>query len=105
MTQATVATGTAPTQTTGRFTGKVALVVGGGWTGPDDFAIGIGAAICQVLTREGCRVAVLDIDKANAERTLGPILREGGDAFSIVADTAQEADCKRAIDEVIARYG
>src|SRR5438105_15784110 len=105
MSQATVATGTAATQKSARFTGKVVLVVGGGWTGPDDFAIGIGAAISEVFAREGGRVAVLDIEKANAERTLGPILRDGGDAFSIIADTAREADCKRAVDEVIARYG
>jgi NAD(P)-dependent dehydrogenase (short-subunit alcohol dehydrogenase family) len=92
-------------QANGRFVGKVALVVGGGWTGPDDFAIGIGGAICQLLAREGCRVAVLDIDRTNAERTLGPILNAGGDAFPIIADTAQDADCKRAVDEVIAHYG
>src|SRR6266478_3143895 len=94
-----------PAQASDRFTGKVALVVGGGWTGPDDFAIGIGAAISQLLAREDCRVAVLDIEQAYAERTLGPIRREGGDAFPIVADTAREADCQRAVDEVIARYG
>ena len=85
--------------------GKVALVVGGGWSGPDDYAIGIGGAICQHLARAGVRVAVLDIEDANAERTLAPIQKEGGDAFKIVADTAADADCKRAVDEVIARYG
>src|SRR5581483_10992254 len=105
MSQPTVAPGSAPTQNRNRFTGKVALIVGGGWTGPDDFALGIGAAISQLFAQEGGRVAVLDIDRANAERTLGPILREGGDAFAIIADTAREADCKRAIDEVIERYG
>ena len=89
----------------GRHSGKVALVVGGGWSGPDDFAIGIGGAICQQLTGEGCRVAVLDIEDANAERTLAPIREAGGEAFKIVADTALEADCKHAVDEVIARYG
>lgn len=41
-----------------RFSGKMALVVGGGWGGPDGYAIGIGAAACQTLTREGCHVAV-----------------------------------------------
>jgi NAD(P)-dependent dehydrogenase (short-subunit alcohol dehydrogenase family) len=87
------------------LSGKVALVVGGGWTGPDDYAIGIGGAICQHLTREGVRVAVLDIEDSNAERTLAPIQKEGGDAFKIVGDTAIDADCKRAVDEVIARYG
>jgi NAD(P)-dependent dehydrogenase (short-subunit alcohol dehydrogenase family) len=90
---------------TGRLAGKVALVVGGGWGGPDDYAIGLGGAICQNFTREGARVAVLDIADENAERTLAPILAEGGDAFKIVADTAVDADCERSVDEVIRRYG
>ena len=63
------------TAAAGGLAGKVALVVGGGWSGPDDYAIGIGGAICQHLTREGVRVAVLDIEDANAERTLAPILQ------------------------------
>ena len=92
-------------QGTGPLAGKVALVVGGGWSGPDDYAIGIGGAICQHLTRAGARVAVLDIAKDNAERTLRPIHKEGGEAFAIIADTATEADCKRAVDEVIKKYG
>jgi NAD(P)-dependent dehydrogenase (short-subunit alcohol dehydrogenase family) len=95
-----------PTQSQqGKLSGKVALVVGGGWSGPDDYAIGIGGAICQQFTREGCRVAVLDIEDDNAERTLKPIEQEGGDAFKIVADTAVDADCARAVEEVIDRYG
>jgi NAD(P)-dependent dehydrogenase (short-subunit alcohol dehydrogenase family) len=89
----------------GELAGKVALVVGGGWIGPDDYAIGIGGAICQHLTRAGARVGVLDIEDANAERTLAPIQKEGGDAIKIVADTALDADCKRAVDEIVARYG
>jgi len=93
------------TQSAGELAGKVALVVGGGWSGPDDYAIGIGGAICQHLAREGVGVAVLDIEDANAERTLAPIHKEGGDAIKIVADTALEADCRRAVDEVIAHYG
>jgi NAD(P)-dependent dehydrogenase (short-subunit alcohol dehydrogenase family) len=98
-------TETEPRTVGGRLTGKAALVVGGGWSGPDDFAIGIGGAICQHLAREGCRVAVLDIDEANAERTLTPIREEGGNAFAIVADTAVETDCKRAVEEVLRRFG
>ena len=85
--------------------GKVALVVGGGWAGPDGYAIGIGGAICQHLTRAGARVAVLDIEDANAERTLAPIRAEGGDAIKIIADTAIEGDCERAVAEVVAHYG
>ena len=100
-----VATSKRPAKASGQFTGKVALVAGGGWKGPDEFAVGIGAAISQHLAQEGCRVAVVDIEAANAERTLGPIRRDGGDAFPIVADLAHDADCKRAVDEVMAHYG
>ena len=54
-----------PESTTGRrLEGRVALVVGGGWAGPDGYAIGVGGAICWHLAREGCRVAVLDIEVA-----------------------------------------
>jgi NAD(P)-dependent dehydrogenase (short-subunit alcohol dehydrogenase family) len=93
------------TEGSGPLSGKAALVVGGGWGGPDDFAIGIGGAICQHLTRQGCSVAVLDIDEANAGRTLAPIRAEGGDAFEIIADTALDEDCNRAVEEVLDRCG
>src|SRR5690348_431862 len=88
-----------------RFTGRSALVVGGGWGGPDDYAIGIGGAVCEIIAREGGKVAVMDILDDNAERTLRPIKKQGGEAFKIVADTAKEDDCKRAVDEVVKRYG
>ena len=43
------------TAAAGGLAGKVALVVGGGWSGPDDYAIGIGGAICQHLAREAAK--------------------------------------------------
>ena len=91
-------------QANGRFDGKVALVVGGGWEGPDDAPIGIGAAISQLLGQEGARVAVLDIEPSHAERTLR-VLGEGASAFSIIGDVGEDADCKRAVDEAVGREG
>jgi NAD(P)-dependent dehydrogenase (short-subunit alcohol dehydrogenase family) len=95
---------------TGSLRGKVVLVVGGGWAysyGEDrrfdesaDVAVSIGAAICQHLVNEGCHVGVLDIDE-----TLRFIRAAGGEALKIIADTAIEADCERAVDEIVARYG
>lgn len=91
-------------ETGARFADKVALVVGGGWEGPDDAPLGIGAAISQALAQEGARVAVLDIATSHAERTLR-LLKDGAQAFSIIGDVANDADCQRAIDEVMAREG
>ena len=94
------------TQADGRFAGKVALVVGGGWEGPDDAPLGIGAAISQLLAREGARaVAVLDIQPSHGDRTLRLLNEDGANAFSIVGDVASDADCKRAVDEVVDREG
>jgi NAD(P)-dependent dehydrogenase (short-subunit alcohol dehydrogenase family) len=90
---------------TGQLAGKVALVVGGGWHGPDEFAIGVGGAICQHFAREGAKVAVMDLSDENAERTLRPIVEQGHEAFKIVADTALDEDCQRTVQEVVDRYG
>jgi NAD(P)-dependent dehydrogenase (short-subunit alcohol dehydrogenase family) len=88
-----------------RFSGKVALVVGGGSDEPGDGPIGIGSAISQLLARGGAQVAVLDIDTAKAERTAVLLRGEGRDAFAITADVGSDADCKRAVDEVVAHHG
>lgn len=89
----------------GRFKDKVALVVGGGWCGPDDAAMGIGGAISQLLAREGAQVGILDIDPGYADRTLALIRRDGGQGFTIPGDIASLADCRRAVDEVVSRHG
>jgi NAD(P)-dependent dehydrogenase (short-subunit alcohol dehydrogenase family) len=46
------------------FTGKVAIVTGGG--------SGIGEALCRELARRGTRVVVADIDTENARRVAAP---------------------------------
>jgi NAD(P)-dependent dehydrogenase (short-subunit alcohol dehydrogenase family) len=98
---------TTDSQTTprGRLEGKVALVVGGGWSGPEDGALSVGCAISQHFVREGARVAVMDIDESNADRTIKRIRSEGGDALKVVADTADKDDCRRAVDETVGHFG
>lgn len=66
------------------FTGKVALVTGGG--------SGIGRAASRRLAAEGACVVVADIDEAGANATAKLIQSDGGKAISIKADISSEQD-------------
>ncbi len=79
------------------FSGKVALVTGGG--------SGIGRAACQRLAMEGARVVVADIDLSGAERTVELIAGHGGEAAAIKADIAREDDNRAMFDLVESRFG
>jgi NAD(P)-dependent dehydrogenase (short-subunit alcohol dehydrogenase family) len=50
-------------------TGKLAIVTGG--------ARGIGAGIARVLASQGARVAILDLDLAEAEKTAASLAMPG----------------------------
>ena len=65
----------------------VAVVTGG--------ASGIGAACCRELARRGCKVAVADIDNAQATRIANEI---GGAAFAV--DVADESSTERLAESV-----
>jgi NAD(P)-dependent dehydrogenase (short-subunit alcohol dehydrogenase family) len=91
---------------TGRFAGKVALVVGAGTTeGADLEAPGVGAAISLRFAREGARLAVLGQGPDGAARTVEFIEREGGQAIALQADVSLADDCRRAVETVVERYG
>ena len=61
------------------FTGKVALVTGGG--------NGIGRATSAAFARHGAKVVVVDRDGAGAEATAGIIRQNGGDAIAVTSAT------------------
>jgi NAD(P)-dependent dehydrogenase (short-subunit alcohol dehydrogenase family) len=63
------------------LTGKTAIVTGG--------AGGIGGAVAQRLSEEGCRVVVVDVDGDGAARTAAAL---PGDAIGVAADVSREAD-------------
>jgi NAD(P)-dependent dehydrogenase (short-subunit alcohol dehydrogenase family) len=82
--------------------GKVAVVTGGGAReGP----IGNGAAAAVLLARAGATVAVLDLDERHAERTYELIDGEGGSAFTLNCDVADEDECEKAVEYVTSRAG
>jgi 3-oxoacyl-[acyl-carrier protein] reductase len=80
----------------GRLAGAVAIVTAGGQ--------GIGEAIATRFAREGARVAVVDIDRDDAERVAGDISSAHGEALPIAADVTRTQAVHAMVDAVIARW-
>lgn len=75
----------------GRVAGKKALITGA--------AQGIGAAVAELLAREGARVLLTDINKAGAHERAEAINAElgGGTAFSARLDVTDESEWRSAL--------
>ncbi|MFC3996557.1 SDR family NAD(P)-dependent oxidoreductase [Nocardiopsis sediminis] len=82
---------------TGRFTGKVALVTGGG--------SGLGRGTALAFAREGATVVAVGRRDEPLAETVGLIEAEGGTASHITADVADEADVERMVATAVERHG
>jgi meso-butanediol dehydrogenase / (S,S)-butanediol dehydrogenase / diacetyl reductase len=71
------------------LTGQVAIVTGGG--------SGIGRAVAHRLARDGCKVAVADLNEAAATQVAAEIRAQGGVALPLVVDVT----CKNAVDQMV----
>jgi NAD(P)-dependent dehydrogenase (short-subunit alcohol dehydrogenase family) len=79
------------------FSGKVALVTGGG--------NGIGRAASVGFAERGAKVVVVDRDGQAAEATAGIIRQKGGDAVAVTADVTKSEDVKAYVKAAIDKYG
>ncbi|WP_375002148.1 SDR family NAD(P)-dependent oxidoreductase [Aeromicrobium sp. CTD01-1L150] len=84
-------------ESTGRLTGRTALVTGGG--------SGIGAATAELFAREGAKVVVADINGSNASVTVERIQEDGSTAEPFAADVSDESQVKELVDFAVRTYG
>ena len=80
-----------------RLKDKVAIVTGG--------AMGIGAATCEMLAREGAAVAVTDLQDEDGAAVVDRIKTAGGKARYWHLDVVEEQDVWRVFDEIAEEFG
>lgn len=82
---------------TTRFTGKTALVTGGG--------SGIGRAIALALAAEGANVVVAGRTEAPLKETVELIEQQGGTALAVPADVTRAEDNEALVRAAVTRFG
>jgi 3-oxoacyl-[acyl-carrier protein] reductase len=80
-----------------RLEGRVAVVTGG--------ASGLGEAIAGCFAAEGAAVVIADVDAAGGERVTSAIAAAGGRACFLATDVTRAAECARAVEGAVARFG
>lgn len=78
--------------------GQVTLVTGG--------SSGIGAATARLLAGRGCSVAInFSKSRDAAEKVAADCEAAGGAALLVQGNVAEDTDCRRIVDETVARFG
>lgn len=80
-----------------RLAQKVALITGAG--------SGIGQATARRFAAEGAAVAVADLDREAAEKTVDEIIRAGGQATPLAGDVSQAEDAEGIVEGAARAFG
>lgn len=78
-------------------TGKVVVITGA--------AGGIGSALASRFANAGCKLALMDIAEGPLAQLAEYLSHDGTEVFTRVNDVTDEADCKAAVADVVARFG
>jgi L-fucose dehydrogenase len=76
---------------------KVIIVTGG--------AKGIGAGIVRALAREGARPVIVGRSEADNRALADELSGDGATVYQVVAELTQPAECRKAVEQVIATCG
>lgn len=79
------------------FKGKTVVITGG--------ASGIGAAIARRFGSEGARIGILDFDKKSLDAIASDLTGAGIEVSAHQCDVTNEAQCIKAMKEVISHFG
>jgi NAD(P)-dependent dehydrogenase (short-subunit alcohol dehydrogenase family) len=81
-----------------KLMGKVALITGGD--------SGIGAAVAVAFAKEGADVAILYLkEHRDAKEVEQEVIETGSQCLRIACDVGKEADCKKAVNSIIKKFG
>lgn len=80
-----------------RVKDKIAIITGG--------ALGIGRAACELIAKEGAKVAITDKREREGHEILGEIKANGGEAEFWHLDVSDEKEVEKVFAEVYATYG
>lgn len=80
-----------------RLKGKVAIVTGAG--------AGMGKETSILFAKEGCSVAVFEVNEQNGMETVNEIVNNGGVAKFWKVDVSNEDNVKQAVDDVASTFG
>jgi NAD(P)-dependent dehydrogenase (short-subunit alcohol dehydrogenase family) len=81
---------------------KVAIVTGAGSVAD---GIGNGRAAAMVLSRQGARLGLMDVNEEAAQTTARAIEAEGGECLVLPGDVTDVEACRKAVEATVNRWG
>ncbi len=77
--------------------GRVAILTGGGGV--------ICGALAKTLAKQGCKIALLDLNEESAKKCADEINNNGGQAIAVVCNVLDKESMKKARDIVFEKFG